>query len=131
MATSLGRPSTLSCQAITLWLIPRPMHWYICASQNWLLAVCKYFCSQHLWFLSGHKSCNLASLVLHVSYNNHSSCKTPKHCFVVMQQVGMAALLAAVCSVPLTSVLLLFELTKDYHILLPLMVRPLILVPFT
>ncbi|KAG0599558.1 hypothetical protein M758_12G161400 [Ceratodon purpureus] len=35
--------------------------------------------------------------------------------------VGMAALLAAVCSVPLTSVLLLFELTKDYHILLPLM----------
>lgn len=37
----------------------------------------------------------------------------------------MAALLAAVCSVPLTSVLLLFELTKDYHILLPLMVRSL------
>ncbi|KAH8947467.1 hypothetical protein BDL97_11G042400 [Sphagnum fallax] len=37
--------------------------------------------------------------------------------------VGMAALLAAFCSVPLTSVLLLFELTKDYHILLPLMVR--------
>jgi H+/Cl- antiporter ClcA len=36
--------------------------------------------------------------------------------------VGMAALLASVCSVPLTSVLLLFELTKDYHILLPLMV---------
>ncbi|KAG0624168.1 hypothetical protein M758_3G228900 [Ceratodon purpureus] len=35
--------------------------------------------------------------------------------------VGMAALLASVCSVPLTSVLLLFELTKDYHILLPLM----------
>ncbi|CAM6082196.1 unnamed protein product [Calypogeia fissa] len=35
--------------------------------------------------------------------------------------VGMAAMLAAVCSVPLTSVLLLFELTKDYHILLPLM----------
>lgn len=34
----------------------------------------------------------------------------------------MAALLASVCSVPLTSVLLLFELTKDYHILLPLMV---------
>eukprot|EP00897_Mesotaenium_endlicherianum_P006455 jgi/Mesen1/5838/ME000297S05026 len=35
--------------------------------------------------------------------------------------VGMAAMLASVCSVPLTSVLLLFELTKDYHILLPLM----------
>ncbi|GMH05905.1 hypothetical protein Nepgr_007745 [Nepenthes gracilis] len=35
--------------------------------------------------------------------------------------VGMAATLAAVCSVPLTSVLLLFELTKDYRILLPLM----------
>lgn len=35
----------------------------------------------------------------------------------------MAAFLASVCSVPLTSVLLLFELTKDYHILLPLMVR--------
>ncbi|EFJ35443.1 hypothetical protein SELMODRAFT_80641 [Selaginella moellendorffii] len=35
--------------------------------------------------------------------------------------VGMAAMLAAVCSVPLTSVLLLFELTKDYHILLPLL----------
>lgn len=38
----------------------------------------------------------------------------------------MAALLASVCSVPLTSVLLLFELTKDYHILLPLMVRSLL-----
>lgn len=38
----------------------------------------------------------------------------------------MAATLASVCSVPLTSVLLLFELTKDYRILLPLMV---ILVP--
>ncbi len=37
--------------------------------------------------------------------------------------MGMAALLAAFCSVPLTSVLLLFELTKDYHILLPLMVN--------
>nr|KJB81482.1 hypothetical protein B456_013G147500 [Gossypium raimondii] len=36
--------------------------------------------------------------------------------------VGMAATLASVCSVPLTSVLLLFELTKDYRILLPLMV---------
>ncbi|KAG6499596.1 hypothetical protein ZIOFF_039386 [Zingiber officinale] len=32
--------------------------------------------------------------------------------------VGMAATLASVCSVPLTSVLLLFELTKDYRILL-------------
>lgn len=38
----------------------------------------------------------------------------------------MAATLASVCSVPLTSVLLLFELTKDYRILLPLMV---VLVP--
>ncbi|KAL6012555.1 hypothetical protein ACLOJK_003044 [Asimina triloba] len=35
--------------------------------------------------------------------------------------VGMSATLASVCSVPLTSVLLLFELTKDYRILLPLM----------
>ncbi|KHG19218.1 Chloride channel CLC-f -like protein [Gossypium arboreum] len=35
--------------------------------------------------------------------------------------VGMAATLASVCSVPLTSVLLLFELTKDCRILLPLM----------
>ncbi|CAL5201108.1 unnamed protein product [Lathyrus oleraceus] len=35
--------------------------------------------------------------------------------------VGMAATLASVCNVPLTSVLLLFELTKDYRILLPLM----------
>ncbi|XP_047317609.1 chloride channel protein CLC-f-like [Impatiens glandulifera] len=35
--------------------------------------------------------------------------------------VGMAATLASVCSVPLTSVLLLFELTKDYTILLPLL----------
>ena len=34
----------------------------------------------------------------------------------------MAATLASVCSVPLTSILLLFELTKDYRILLPLMV---------
>ncbi|XP_058075637.1 chloride channel protein CLC-f-like isoform X1 [Magnolia sinica] len=36
-------------------------------------------------------------------------------------QVGIAATLASVCSVPLTSVLLLFELTKDYRILLALM----------
>ncbi|AQK81774.1 hypothetical protein ZEAMMB73_Zm00001d036721 [Zea mays] len=36
----------------------------------------------------------------------------------------MAATLASVCSVPLTSVLLLFELTKDYRILLPLMIGP-------
>lgn len=43
-------------------------------------------------------------------------------------QVGMAALLASVCSVPLTSVLLLFELTKDYHILLPLMVKEFIII---
>ncbi|CAK7323904.1 unnamed protein product [Dovyalis caffra] len=35
--------------------------------------------------------------------------------------VGMAATLASVCSVPLTSVLLLFELTQDYRIILPLM----------
>lgn len=41
---------------------------------------------------------------------------------IYMMQVGMAATLASVCSVPLTSVLLLFELTKDYRILLPLMV---------
>lgn len=34
----------------------------------------------------------------------------------------MAATLASVCSVPLASVLHLFELTKDYRILLPLMV---------
>lgn len=38
----------------------------------------------------------------------------------------MAATLASVCSVPLTSVLLLFELTKDYRILLPLMVSTVI-----
>ncbi|KAI3974322.1 hypothetical protein MKX01_030991 [Papaver californicum] len=37
------------------------------------------------------------------------------------ERVGMAATLASVCAVPLTSVLLLFELTKDYRILLPLM----------
>eukprot|EP00249_Psilotum_nudum_P012087 c23575_g1_i1 orf=706-2160(-) len=51
----------------------------------------------------------------------------PGHAAVAHPQayalVGMAATLASVCSVPLTSVLLLFELTKDYHILLPLMVR--------
>ncbi|KAJ7546555.1 hypothetical protein O6H91_08G044500 [Diphasiastrum complanatum] len=49
----------------------------------------------------------------------------PGHAAVAHPQayalVGMAATLASVCSVPLTSVLLLFELTKDYHILLPLM----------
>ncbi|CAD6237190.1 unnamed protein product [Miscanthus lutarioriparius] len=33
--------------------------------------------------------------------------------------VGMAATLAGVCKVPLTSVLLLFELTQDYRIVLP------------
>jgi hypothetical protein len=36
-------------------------------------------------------------------------------------QVGMAATLAGVCKVPLTSVLLLFELTQDYRIVLPLL----------
>lgn len=41
-----------------------------------------------------------------------------EHCAV---QVGMAAMLAGVCQVPLTSVLLLFELTRDYRIILPLM----------
>lgn len=35
--------------------------------------------------------------------------------------VGMAAMLAGVCQVPLTAVLLLFELTQDYQIILPLM----------
>ncbi|XP_031494010.1 chloride channel protein CLC-e isoform X1 [Nymphaea colorata] len=35
--------------------------------------------------------------------------------------VGMAATLSGVCQVPLTSVLLLFELTQDYRILLPLL----------
>jgi len=49
--------------------------------------------------------------------------------FYVMQ-VGMAATLASMCSVPLTSVLLLFELTKDYRILLPLMVNILFPVLF-
>jgi len=33
--------------------------------------------------------------------------------------VGMASTLAAVCRVPLTSTLLLFELTRDYGIVLP------------
>ncbi|XP_042488800.1 chloride channel protein CLC-e-like isoform X2 [Macadamia integrifolia] len=37
-------------------------------------------------------------------------------------QVGMAATLAGVCQVPLTAVLLLFELTQDYRIVLPLLV---------
>ncbi|KAL5988437.1 hypothetical protein ACLOJK_036201 [Asimina triloba] len=36
-------------------------------------------------------------------------------------KVGMAATLAGVCQVPLTSVLLLFELTQDYRIVLPLL----------
>ncbi|MQM15833.1 hypothetical protein Taro_048785 [Colocasia esculenta] len=35
--------------------------------------------------------------------------------------VGMAATLAGVCQVPLTAVLLLFELTRDYRIVLPLL----------
>ncbi|KAM0049717.1 putative CBS domain, chloride channel, voltage gated, chloride channel, core [Helianthus debilis subsp. tardiflorus] len=35
--------------------------------------------------------------------------------------VGMAATLAGVCEVPLTAVLLLFELTQDYRIVLPLL----------
>jgi hypothetical protein len=38
-----------------------------------------------------------------------------------LSQVGMAATLAGVCKVPLTSVLLLFELTHDYRIVLPLL----------
>lgn len=39
----------------------------------------------------------------------------------ILLQVGMAATLAGVCQVPLTSVLLLFELTQDYRIVLPLL----------
>lgn len=35
--------------------------------------------------------------------------------------VGMAATLAGVCQVPLTAVLLLFQLTQDYRIVLPLL----------
>ncbi|XP_037494860.1 chloride channel protein CLC-e isoform X2 [Jatropha curcas] len=35
--------------------------------------------------------------------------------------VGMAATLAGVCQVPLTAVLLLFELTQDYRIVIPLL----------
>lgn len=35
--------------------------------------------------------------------------------------VGMAAMLAAAVRAPLTAVILLFELTNDYHIILPLM----------
>ncbi|GAV84795.1 CBS domain-containing protein/Voltage_CLC domain-containing protein [Cephalotus follicularis] len=35
--------------------------------------------------------------------------------------VGMASTLAGVCQVPLTAVLLLFELTQDYRIVLPLL----------
>lgn len=35
--------------------------------------------------------------------------------------VGMAATLAGVCQVPLTAILLLFELTHDYRIVLPLL----------
>ncbi|CAL5377871.1 unnamed protein product [Camellia sinensis] len=38
-----------------------------------------------------------------------------------LQKVGMAATLAGVCQVPLTAVLLLFELTQDYRIVLPLL----------
>ncbi|GMP37191.1 hypothetical protein CsSME_00008992 [Camellia sinensis var. sinensis] len=38
-----------------------------------------------------------------------------------MRKVGMAATLAGVCQVPLTAVLLLFELTQDYRIVLPLL----------
>ncbi|XP_073154441.1 chloride channel protein CLC-f isoform X2 [Henckelia pumila] len=45
----------------------------------------------------------------------------PGNAAIAEPQVGMAATLASVCSVPLTSVLLLFELTRDYRILLPLM----------
>ena len=39
----------------------------------------------------------------------------------LLLQVGMAATLAGVCQVPLTAVLLLFELTQDYRIVLPLL----------
>jgi CIC family chloride channel protein len=36
--------------------------------------------------------------------------------------VGMGALCGAACHAPLTSILLLFEITGDYHIILPIMV---------
>ncbi|GJY53524.1 enhancer of mRNA-decapping protein 4-like protein [Tanacetum coccineum] len=61
--------------------------------------------------------------------------------FFDLSQVGMAATLASVISLPLTSVislpltsvLLLFELTKNYRILLPLMLWSLLtgIAPFT
>nr|GEU31597.1 chloride channel protein CLC-f isoform X2 [Tanacetum cinerariifolium] len=60
----------------------------------------------------------------HQSYIRHlmdpSSRKIPVIEFDV-SKVGMAATLASVISLPLNSVLLLFELTKNYRILLPLM----------
>ncbi|GKA14751.1 chloride channel protein CLC-f, partial [Tanacetum coccineum] len=63
-------------------------------------------------------------LLKHQSYIPHlmdpSLRKIPVIEFDV-SKVGMAATLASVISLPLTSVLLLFELTKNYRILLPLM----------
>ncbi|KAJ1415638.1 Chloride channel, voltage gated [Sesbania bispinosa] len=46
---------------------------------------------------------------------------SPQAYGLFLLQVGMAATLAGVCQVPLTAVLLLFELTQDYRIVLPLL----------
>jgi len=48
---------------------------------------------------------------------NLSQVPFPANC----ARAGVAAMLASNCSVPLTSVLLLFELTRDYLIILPTM----------
>ncbi|KAM7252427.1 hypothetical protein ACFE04_024310 [Oxalis oulophora] len=60
---------------------------------------------------------NLASDIINSAIPGNNAVAQPQ----AYALVGMAATLASVCSVPLTSVLLMFELTKDYRILLPLM----------
>eukprot|EP00850_Spirogloea_muscicola_P016272 SM000131S26702 [mRNA] locus=s131:116549:119936:+ [translate_table: standard] len=67
-------------------------------------------------------SCSVDWVDVHVGPSLHlpllsSSVATPQ----AYALVGMAATLAGVCQVPLTAVLLLFELTRDYRIILPLM----------
>ncbi|GFZ12851.1 chloride channel F [Actinidia rufa] len=86
--------------AAALW----PCGWAICTKFNdWCCCWCCIWC-----FSCRTNQC---------SHSRNSAVTQPQ----AYALVGMAATLASVCSVPLTSVVLLFELRKDYMILLPLM----------
>jgi CIC family chloride channel protein len=63
--------------------------------------------------------CMLGATVWHVMANLHASPEIARGAFAL---VGMGAMFAAVIRVPITSILLIFEMTYNYEIILPLMI---------